>query len=57
MVFMQIKYMARYKETNAVILQLFPKTMQVSIIKNLMGPQINRKKILKVYEKKLLLFK
>ena len=49
--------MARYKETNSVILKLFPKTMQVPIIKNLMAPHTQRKKIRKALEKEFLLFK
>ena len=43
--------MARYRETNSVIHKLFPKTMQVLIIKNLMAPHTNRKKIRKFLEK------
>ena len=43
--------------TNAVILKLFPKTMQVQIIKNFIAPQTDRKKIGKVLEKECLLLK
>ena len=57
MVFLPIKYMAWYLETYAVIIKVFPKTMQFQIIKNFMEPYTNRKKIPKVYEKKLLLLK
>ena len=41
--------------TNSLILKRFPKTMQVPIIKNFMAPHTNRKKILKVLKKKLLI--
>ena len=42
---------------NAVILTLFPKTMQVPIIKYFIAPHKNKKKIRIVLEKELLLSK
>ena len=53
MVFLLINYMARYKETKAVILKLFPKTMQVPIINNYMAPHTNRNKNSKSLRKRI----